>query len=108
VAAGNVVMTVYEQNPRTRDCVIVQEWAVKDGKAVLLRGRADEDWMDGIDLKAPAGEVLEKVHRSVNNTYLFAEVARGQQFLFSPRDRLRTKLDAEDAAYAAIFEGVVG
>lgn len=106
---GITKVNVCEMNPQTKEIIVIQEWGLNaDGCAVLLKG--DEDFVE-MDLDASpidGEEFLKELERSVNNTYLFAEVARGKEFLFAPRERMRTNFGSDAPRYSAIFEAVEG
>jgi hypothetical protein len=105
---GITKATVYRVDPVSGETEVVQEWGLKGGCAVLLKG--DESVVDyEMDASPEEGEeFLKEIGRSVNSTYLFADVARGQQFLFGPKKKLKTPFDSENPAYARIFEGIEG
>lgn len=106
---GVTKASVFQVDPVTGKTEVVQEWGLsEDGCAVLLKG--DEDVVEfSFDASLEDGEeFLKAIGRSVNSTYLFAEVARGQQFLFGPKDKLETPFDSENPAYVRIFEGLKG
>lgn len=106
---GITKATVFRVDPTTGESSILAEWGLNtDGCAVLLKG--DEDLVDfEFDASPEDGEeFLKEVERSVNNTYLFAEVARGKQFLFGPKEPMQTNFGSDADLYSRIFEGVDG
>lgn len=96
--------TIHQLDPLTNEVTIVQEWGLDDdGRAILLSG--DPDFLE-LDIDPDDGvNFLKEAERSVNNTYVWAEVARGRRFLFDPKERAATNFDSSDPKLSAIFEG---
>jgi len=106
---GITKATIFRMDPATNEMAVLQEWGLdKDGCAVLLKGDEDVVEMDFDASPVDGEEFLKEVERSVNNTYLFAEVARGKEFIFAPRERVHTNFDSKRHHYSRIFEGVSG
>ena len=106
---GITKASVFSVDPVTGNTEVIQEWGLdSDGCAVLLKG--DDDFVEfTFDASPEDGEeFLKAIVRSVNSTYLFADVARGQQFLFGPKEKLKTPFDSSNPAYVRIFEGLKG
>lgn len=107
---GVTKASVVYVDPETGEHLLLQEWGLdKDGCAVLLQGDEDVVEMDFNASPEDGEEFLKEIGRSVNNTYLFAEVARGEEFLFRPKKRWKgTSFDSTDNHYSRIFEGING
>jgi hypothetical protein len=101
--------TIFHVDPVSGETEALQEWGLdKDGCAVLLKGDASVVEFDMDASPEDGEEFLKELERSVNNTYLFAEVARGKEFLFAPRERVRTNFGSDKNHYSRIFEGING
>ena len=105
---GITKATIFHVDPMSGEAEAIQEWGLKDGCAVLLKGDASVVEFD-IDASPEDGEeFLKELERSVNNTYLFAEVARGKQFMFAPKTPAKTNFGSDRTLYSRIFEGIDG
>ena len=102
---GITKATIYSIDPRTGSEEIVQEWSLDSaGHAVLSEGDLESLELELDTCPEDGEEFLKAISRSVNNTYLFSSVARGEAFLFAPKKPAKTAFG--DNLYSEIFEAI--